>query len=104
MWSKTIVSNTSSLPEVVGDVGLTVEPQNIGELEKAIVDYLEDNVKYSTESVKEHLNNYNWKKIKQKNLKKVLTGLGGIGVEKQGVAILGDSFIRATIYGVQRFV
>lgn len=70
--AKTIVSNTSSLPEVVGDVGLTVEPQNIGELEKAIVDYLEDNVKYSTESVKEHLNNYNWKKL-SKEFEKVLT-------------------------------
>jgi len=37
-----IASNTSSLPEVVGDAGLLIDPHNTGELAQAILRILED--------------------------------------------------------------
>ena len=65
--AKVIVSNTSSLPEVVGDVGITVNPNDQDVITNAINDCIcmeVSDVYY--EKVKEHLNNYNWKKLSVK--------------------------------------
>ncbi len=59
--AKVVVSNTSSLPEVVGDIGITVDPTNQTEITEGINTalnqiYDDDYMK----KVKAHLNNYEW--------------------------------------------
>lgn len=60
--AKVIVSSTSSLPEVVGNVGLTVEPKNNKALQdaiKKIMDSSESDEAY-IQKVSEHLSVYDW--------------------------------------------
>lgn len=64
--AKVVVSNTSSLPEVVGDVGYTTNPKNLKEvvytIEQAMNSIVDE--KYN-ERVKEHLTHYDWKNLSQ---------------------------------------
>lgn len=64
--AKVIVSNTSSLPEVVGNVGKTVDPNNYHELADAIVDSIEYYEGDFDEKVKNHLANYQWDALSNK--------------------------------------
>lgn len=59
--AKTVVSNTSSLPEVVGDIGITVNPLN----EKNVVDAIERSINNKNDNeekkaVREHLKKFSW--------------------------------------------
>lgn len=59
--AKVVVSNTSSLPEVVGDVGWSANPRNLNDIEKAIKSALIANNDTSYhEKVKDHLKHYDW--------------------------------------------
>lgn len=60
-----IVSNTSSLPEVVGNVGLTVDPFNQDEIVKLLTVILTNNL-YNDQRIEEHLERYNWKKLSKR--------------------------------------
>ena len=65
--AKVVVSNTSSLPEVVGDVGITVDPMNQDAITKAMYESLQKDVNDEYKSrVKEHLKNYDWKNLSAK--------------------------------------
>lgn len=62
--AKVVVSNTSSLPEVVGDVGWTANPYNIEDIYNKIdlaLNYPESDNYYV--NVKKHLDKYDWKKL-----------------------------------------
>ena len=63
--AKVIVSNTSSLPEVVGSVGMTVDPTSVNELCQAIIKTLEqeDSSDKNVEDREVHLKNYNWSEL-----------------------------------------
>lgn len=56
--AKVIVSNTSSLPEVVGDVGKKVDPLDDVSLARKIEEYLHEDL--DGELVKKHLSKYDW--------------------------------------------
>ena len=61
--ARVIVSNTSSLPEAVGDVGMKVNPESVKEIEDAIMNAI--SLSYSDEymrKVDEHLDKFSWKK------------------------------------------
>ena len=58
--AKVIVSNTSSLPEVVGNVGKTVDPNNYHELTEAIIQFQNESFTSDKEQLKKHLVSYNW--------------------------------------------
>lgn len=58
-----IVSNTSSLPEVVGDVGITIDPTNVEELEESICLIIEGKWEADANCVSMHLANYDWKNL-----------------------------------------
>ena len=62
--AKVVVSNSSSLPEVVGDVGITVDPTNQTAVTEAVYEslILDANDEYK-ERVKKHLKNYDWKEL-----------------------------------------
>lgn len=64
--AKTIVSNTSSLPEVVGKIGWTVSPTNEEEVKNTIVKALnyEVTTKYLSQ-IQQHLRKYDWKELSQ---------------------------------------
>lgn len=62
--AKVVVSNVSSLPEVVGDIGWKVNPMSIEEIAQAISNAIE----FSTDDeyrlhIKDHLAKYNWKDL-----------------------------------------
>lgn len=59
-----IVSNTSSLPEVVGDIGMKVDPDSIEELCSAIIKTISKE-KNATNIMhrKNHLQKYNWREL-----------------------------------------
>ena len=59
--AKVVVSNTSSLPEVVGDIGITVNPLDLNAITLAIKESLnrKQDDSYKTK-VEEHLKNYRW--------------------------------------------
>lgn len=61
--AKVVVSNSSSLPEVVGDVGITVEPLNLESVVTALVKSMENNDKSYDEDIKMHLKKYDWKNL-----------------------------------------
>ncbi len=54
-----VVSNTSSLPEVVGDVGITVDPLSPDDVVKGILEAIKTESKNITQ-VNEHLSKYDW--------------------------------------------
>ena len=58
--ARVIVSNTSSLPEVVGDVGIIVDPNRLDELIEGIKRVLGGAWKVSEQAVYDHLKHYNW--------------------------------------------
>lgn len=62
--AKVVVSSTSSLPEVVGDVGITVDPSDQGAITEAIFESLSREVgeRYQ-QDVQEHLKRYDWKNL-----------------------------------------
>lgn len=66
--AKVIVSNTSSLPEVVGTVGITVDPQDNLKLQNAIKSVLINSEIDETynQMVKQHLAAYDWKNLSKK--------------------------------------
>lgn len=65
--AKVVVSNTSSLPEVVGDIGITVDPKDQDAVNEAVYKSLvmKVNDEYE-EKVKEHLKKYNWNNLSKK--------------------------------------
>ena len=68
--AKVVVSNSSSLPEVVGDVGITVDPLNQDEIVNAINLSINNSDDSYLSAVKKHLENYNWKNL-SKDFEKV---------------------------------
>ena len=66
-----ITSNTSSLPEIVGDAGLLIDPHNTGELSAAIMRILED------KQLQENLRQKGYERVKlftwQESARKMLT-------------------------------
>ncbi len=58
-----VVSNSSSLPEVVGNVGITVDPLNLNAVADAVVKSMENNKKNNDEDIKNHLKKYDWKNL-----------------------------------------
>lgn len=62
--AKVVVSSTSSLPEVVGDIGITVNPADQKVITEAVYESLQMDagVDYQNK-VKEHLKNYDWKSL-----------------------------------------
>lgn len=62
--AKVVVSNTSSLPEVVGNIGITVNPTDQKAITKAVYESIQKAIDSDYEyKVKEHLNHYNWKNL-----------------------------------------
>ena len=65
--AKTIVSNTSSLPEVVGNIGKTVNPTDYIKLSELIIETIkEDDNAGKNDELKKHLDRYNWEKLSKK--------------------------------------
>ncbi len=65
-----VTSNVSSLPEVVGDAGLLVDPKNIDELTSSIDSILADPVlaKSLVEKGLARVKNYSWSKMAEQTL------------------------------------
>lgn len=66
-----ITSNTSSLPEVVGGVGLTINPTDVNALADAIKKITNEDWTVSREDIEAHLLNYDWVKLSS-NFEEVL--------------------------------
>lgn len=64
--AKVIVSNVSSLPEVVGNIGITISPVDIDNLAKAIKLLESGDTAASEQAVKKHLKNYDWNSLSRK--------------------------------------
>ena len=62
--AKTIVSNSSSLPEVVGNIGLTVNPTDYLAVSNSILKIINQNV--NDEKIIRHLENYSWTNLSKK--------------------------------------
>lgn len=73
-----IVSKTSSLPEVVGNVGIKIDPSNLEELKTAILNVLNRKWSIKEDDLKHHLRNYDWKELSNQ-FEKVLS----LSVEKR---------------------
>ena len=71
-----IVSNTSSLPEVVGEVGGKVDPKKHDEICSMIRKFLNEEIflKNNSSRISKHLDKYNWKNISIK-FEKILEGV-----------------------------
>ena len=76
--AKVVVSDTSSLPEVVGDVGKKVNPNDIKAVTRAIYQNLKENDSDFLKKVEKHLSNYDWKILSRK-LEEIIRLTGGIG-------------------------
>lgn len=61
--AKVVVSDSSSLPEVVGNVGITVDPLKLDEIVNAIIKSMEQNDENHAENIKNHLKKYDWKNL-----------------------------------------
>lgn len=62
--AKVVVSNTSSLPEVVGDVGITVDPMNQSKITEAIFNSVKMRADSNyREKVLKHLEKYDWRHL-----------------------------------------
>jgi glycosyltransferase involved in cell wall biosynthesis len=60
--ARSIVSNTSSLPEAVGDVGIKVDPMNVNEIADAIYETVSKKTDDSYfDRVEAHLKKFSWK-------------------------------------------
>ena len=64
--AKVIVANTSSLPEVVGNVGWTVDVNNDNDVVDTISTVLKEETMRDEAKVEEHLKKYNWKLLSEK--------------------------------------
>jgi glycosyltransferase involved in cell wall biosynthesis len=64
--AKVVVSNTSSLPEVVGDCGITVSPYAPDEVAKKIHESINDIYRVEKNKINEHLLNFDWRKLSEK--------------------------------------
>lgn len=65
--AKVVVSDKSSLPEVVGDVGLIVDPYNYIEVKNGIHKALNSTLKEKDrEAVRRHLKNYDWNNLSKR--------------------------------------
>ena len=58
-----VVSNSSSLPEVVGNVGITVNPLNLDAVANVVAESMENNDRHHDEDIKRHLKKYDWKNL-----------------------------------------
>jgi len=66
-----VTSNKSSLPEIVGDAGVLINPENVEEIKEAIIDVLEDEA-LRKDMVKKGLKRvklFSWKKCAEDTLK-----------------------------------
>jgi len=61
-----ITSNASSLPEVVGNVGLTINPTDVNALADAIKKIINKDWIVSREEIEAHLLNYDWNNLSKK--------------------------------------
>lgn len=65
--AKVVVSNTSSIPEVVGDIGWTANPSDLDEIYVEIVKALSSSIDDEyIKKVDRHLLNYSWKTLSTK--------------------------------------
>ena len=64
--AKVIVSETSSLPEVVGDVGIKINPNDVNQLVHAIKKIIKGKWNVSDDDLQNHLKSYNWKILSDK--------------------------------------
>lgn len=71
--AKVVVSNTSSLPEVVGTVGFTVDPLDENAIISAIEQSAKQDEKISSFDVKQHLNKFVWQNL-SKQFERVFQG------------------------------
>lgn len=69
--AKVVVSDTSSLPEVVGDLGIKVNPNEIGSISDAIIKCIQKSG-YDEKSLDEHMVKFDWSKLSI-SFEKVLT-------------------------------
>lgn len=58
-----VVSNSSSLPEVVGNVGITVDPLNLDAVADAVVESMQNSDISHDMEIKRHLKKYDWKNL-----------------------------------------
>ncbi len=58
-----VVSNSSALPEVVGNVGITVNPLNLDAVADAVIKSMENSEINHDEDIKNHLKKYDWKNL-----------------------------------------
>ena len=61
--AQVIVSSTSSLPEVVGSVGFTVDPEDITQITQCIGDVLAGKCRADEAQISQHLRYYDWKRL-----------------------------------------
>jgi glycosyltransferase involved in cell wall biosynthesis len=66
-----ITSNTSSLPEIVGDAGILVNPEDAGEIAEAIGNVLDNDSKRDEMRTKgiERAKRFSWEKCARETLK-----------------------------------
>lgn len=70
--SRVLVSNTSSLPEVVGNVGVTCDPLNIQEIAEKIETICKNEITDDYKlKVKEHLQNFTWSSISDNFMREI---------------------------------
>ena len=63
--AKVVVSNNSSLPEVIGEMGYTVSPYDLDEIYNVVTRAL-DEEKPSSNKIREHLLKFKWEKLANK--------------------------------------
>lgn len=67
---KCIVSNTSSIPEVVGDAAIKINPYNIEEISRSINKILNKNdINLSSDKIKKNIERFSWEKCAKGTIK-----------------------------------
>ena len=61
--AKVIVSDSSALPEVVGSVGVTVNPLDVDAIADSILTEMQGHNNKNVDEVKKHIEQYDWKKL-----------------------------------------
>ena len=61
--AKVIVSDSSALPEVVGSVGVTVNPLDVDAIADSILTEMQGRNNKNVDEVKKHIEQYDWKKL-----------------------------------------